>query len=247
MSMTFGDVWRRVRLHAPDVPFGLIQDWTLAAYRSLLDRRPWIFSQVWTTLTAAVGVQTLVLPADFGAFLLVLDRPAQRQIPFWFTQDDLFRWDPSNTSTGDPRALVPRDLSTDPLTLNQQTFQWWPTPGTTRTYPALYRQRPVAPADTDPLRGVLADRPDVLETGALMHCALWPGTADRKNPYFSVATYTALQTEFLRLAHQLELRDDDVAQQSFVRLPYHGWAPYNPYDDHGLRTTDAVVTADYFL
>ena len=42
----FGDAWRRVRLHAPDSPFGLVREWTQHAYEDLVRRRPWNFTRV---------------------------------------------------------------------------------------------------------------------------------------------------------------------------------------------------------
>jgi hypothetical protein len=43
---TFGDTWRRVRLAAPGVPFGLVRNWTQDAYNALAARRPWSFTRV---------------------------------------------------------------------------------------------------------------------------------------------------------------------------------------------------------
>ena len=43
---SFGDAWRRVRLHAPDSPFGLVKEWTQHAYEDLVKRRPWNFGRV---------------------------------------------------------------------------------------------------------------------------------------------------------------------------------------------------------
>lgn len=41
MPDTFADVWRAVRLHAPQVPALLAQDWVQTAYRHLCERRAW--------------------------------------------------------------------------------------------------------------------------------------------------------------------------------------------------------------
>src|SRR5258708_11771542 len=41
---TFGDIWRGVRLHAANAPFGLCRTWTQEAYETLFERRPWVFS-----------------------------------------------------------------------------------------------------------------------------------------------------------------------------------------------------------
>ncbi len=47
---TFGDCWRKVRLHAAHVPFGLVREWTQDAFATLHDRRPWAFATIETRL-----------------------------------------------------------------------------------------------------------------------------------------------------------------------------------------------------
>lgn len=314
MADTFGDVWRRVRLQAPESPLGLIRTWTQNAYTTLAERRPWVWSRVeyhLQTLTArnlvvtfAAGskaitsaglfvpgtdpgrqirvgtfpVYTIVsvesasaatldlpftgatagaltaqilsayatMPADFGAFEIVLDLTNQRQIAWWYTQEDLARVDPTRTSSdATPRVLVARKLSSAVASLGQMQYEWWPYPTTARAFPAYYRRRPVALADADPLPGVLGEAGSVLETGALMLCARWPGTSDQKNPYFSLGLYKELKDDFEKECAKLELRDDDQAQQSWSVLPYHRWAAWDLASDTSyLRSSDATV-GDY--
>lgn len=198
-------------------------------------------------LTASILSAYVTMPADFGAFLVVADPVNQRQIGWWYTQEDLGRWDPTRILSGDPqRALVAQTLSPVPATLGYSRYEWWPLPTSARQYPTWYRTRPTQLLDTDQFVGVLAHRARVLEAGALARCALWPGTADYKNPYFSQATYKLLADEFDRECAKLELRDDDQAQQSWSTLPYHRWAAYGlPEDTESLRASDAT-TADYY-
>lgn len=315
-SVTFGDVWRRVRLAAPGAPFGLCRQWTQQAYTTVAERRPWNWSRVCSqlevpaattvvavftfnslTVTAApgtftpamvgqqlrvaripiytinavdgtgatatldqvytdpvvVGSQTATvagiyqtLPADFGAFLLVIDPYNQRLIPWWFTQEDLARLDPGRMSSdATPRVLVSRMLSTVPATLGQVQYEWWPSPTAQKAFPFYYRQRPPTLGDDDPLLGVLAQHADILETGALMRCARWPGTTAQKNPYFNMGTYKALKDEFEVEMAKLELRDDDTNQDSWTTLPYHRWATWDlTFDTRYLRSSDASV-GDY--
>lgn len=48
---TFGDVWRRVRLHAPGAGFGLVRGWVQTAFEELSDRRPWVWAIKQTSLS----------------------------------------------------------------------------------------------------------------------------------------------------------------------------------------------------
>lgn len=305
---TFGDAWRRVRLHVPDAPFGLVREWTQHAYEELCKRRPWgflrqhaqlsiptarsltaTFAAFSTTVTSAAAflatdvglqirvgnvpiytIQTVVdastvtidmpwtgtagaqtaqilgvyqtLPADFGAFELLVDTTMQRIVPWWFTQEDLARVDPMRFSSGDlQRCLVSRSLSTVPSTLGQVQYEWWPAPTTAKSFPYYYRQQAQLLADTAPLLGVVTAR--VLGLGARAECAAWPGTVERKNPYFSLALHAKLKDEFDAECAKLELRDDDQAQQSWVGLPWHRWGvdDLGFGDTHTLRATDAGI------
>lgn len=310
---TFGDVWRRVRLHAPATPFGLVRSWVQNAYDTLHDRRPWVWAtaetrlsilaarsltvttlQGSTLLQSAAGfvaadagrqfrvgtypVYTIIsyqdasnvtldqpyagssgsqtgqilsayqtLPADFGAFLLIIDATYQRQIAWWYTREDLARIDPTRISSGTPqRALVATTDSPAVATLGQPRSEWWPYPTSAVQYPAWYRKRPQPLADTDTFQGVLATRAKILETGALARCAKWPGTAEVKNPYFNLQLAKQLSDEFDRDCATLELRDDDQSQQSWVALPYHQWPAWGlSGSTEALRASDATV-GDYW-
>lgn len=200
---------------------------------------------------ATVGVQTVrllglfqTMPPDFGAFLLVIDPYNQRLIPWWYTQEELARLDPIRFSTDtNPRVLVSRQLSTVPSTLGQVQYEWWPGPLSAKQYPYYYRRQAQLLADTDPLLGVVTAR--VLEVGALARAAAWPGTAERKNPYYNLALHKALMDEFDQQCARLELRDDDQAQESWTTLPYHRWATWDlTFDTRYLRSTDASI-GDY--
>lgn len=310
---TFGDTWRRVRLHAPAAPFALVRSWVQGAYETLHERRPWVWSVAQTslatlasrsiTVTATQGSTAITsaaafvasdvgrqfrvgtfpfytiievtdasnavldlpyaatggslsgqiisafstLPEDFGAFMLVIDPTVQRQIAWWFTQDQLAAVDPIRISSGTiVRALVPTTSSPVVATLARMRYEWWPTPTSARQLPAWYRRRPPVLADTDVFEGVLAHRPRVLETGALARCAQWPGTVEAKNPYFNPQLAKQLADQFDHECATLELRDDDQAQQSWVALPYHQWPSWGlSGDTTQLRASDATL-ADYF-
>jgi hypothetical protein len=105
---------------------------------------------------------------------------------------------------------------------------------------------PIALADDYIFQGVLGDRTDVLETGALAAAAKWPGTAEQKNPYFNLALARDQQEEFQRMIYQLDLRDDDLYQQSISNIPWERFSTFTwAYDTHRLRETDATL-GSYF-
>ncbi len=198
------------------------------------------------SLTAQILSAYQTLPADFGAFMLVVDPTVQRQIAWWYTQDQLARIDPLRVSSGTPqRALIATTDSPALATLGQARSEWWPYPLTAVQYPAWYRAKPLALLDADLLQGVLATRGDILEAGALARCARWPGTAEAKNPYFNIQLAKELADQFDKECATLELRDDDQAQQSWVALPYHQWPAWGlSGSTEVLRASDATV-GDY--
>lgn len=77
MAQNFGDVWRRVRLHATGAPFGLVRGWVQDAYEDLCERRPWTWLQRETrlatlasrTLTVGFVQDSQVITSAVGGFL----------------------------------------------------------------------------------------------------------------------------------------------------------------------------------
>lgn len=186
-------------------------------------------------------------PADFNHFLTIADPSTGRTIPFWFSEEQLNAQDPYRTATGDPaRALVAKRNSALAASLGRALYEWWPYPTAARTYPALYVKRPTPLADLDSFQGVLADRGDLLLTGALSEVAQWPGTADRPNPYFNLANARAYREEFQRERTKLGCRDDDTYPQDWDVM---GWQNRGAWgmiaDTRTLRATDATL-ADYY-
>ncbi len=182
------------------------------------------------------------LPADFGSFEEVRDLSVPRAIFWGRSQRQLSLWDPQRTWTGDPRWLF--DLDVD--TTGRIRYEWWPRLTTARQFPTRYKRRPAVLADTTTLTGVLGDRPDVLVTGALVKASQWPGPdVVRRNPYFVLGLQQSLASEYDRKVHDLGLRDDDQANQSYDDSRWHEFAQTGRTDTEQLRSTDATV-ADYF-
>ncbi len=186
------------------------------------------------------------MPETFGAFLAVVDQVNQRWVPWWMTTEELDLLDPTRTSYGPPTVLASQGLSQQTATLGQAQYALWPLPTDAGSLQYYMRVRPAALTDDSPFKGVLASRPDVIQTGALAQAAKWPGTRDRPNPYFNLALARSLNEEFLTLLMQLDLRDDDVNPMSLDKIPWQRWTAWTwAYNTQYLQMTDATLGA-YF-
>lgn len=204
-----------------------------------------------TTAAAATTAKVFdgyaTMPADFGSFRLIADPYNQRRLAFWIHEDQLNILDPTRTSTDvGPRMLASRAPSTYTPTLGRMQYEYWPQPSSARSYPALYNIQPDNLTDTDTLSGVLADGSQVLIDGALERAAMWPGTADLKNPYFNVSLADKHRRDFDLGVQRLALKDDtiypdDLAMVHWERWPLAGVA----YNDASLRASDATVADLY--
>lgn len=65
MPVSFGDVWRKVRLQASSVPFALVRSWTQEAFEELSDRRPWVWTVRQTSL-ATLAARSLTVTFTQG-------------------------------------------------------------------------------------------------------------------------------------------------------------------------------------
>lgn len=198
-------------------------------------------------VTATILDAYCTLPANFGAFTALVDPVNQRWVPWWGTQQELDLIDPTRTSADStPRLLVSAQLSIYPSTLGRAQYEFWPKPTAAGALYYYMRTRPVQPADDDTFKGALAHRGDVIEDGALAQAARWPGTTDRKNPYFNLQLARDLDAKFERGKFQLDLRDDDMFYQSTETIPWQRWQGWGwAYPTHLLQRTDATL-ASYF-
>lgn len=209
------------------------------ASTAVLDRA---YSDVDGAATATILNAYFVCPADFRRFLVIYDPYYQRILPYWSTTDDLALTDPARTfSDSGPRFLVPQAYSTATATLGQTRYEFQPYPTSARHYPYLYYRAAERFADSTVLPGVLANRSDLLKLGAQVMAAQWPGTADLKNPYYSLSLARDLGKQWDLLVQQASNDDDsqygeDLMLESWVRR-YGGLAPTTQL----LRATDATV------
>lgn len=194
--------------------------------------------------TATIFDAYATMPADFRRFLVIVDTYNQRPLPFWYTQDQIALADPGRTiSDSGPRFLVARKYSSAATTLGQVQYEYAPYPTAARVYPYLYFRRPDDLTDSSVLPGVFAQRADLLRTYVLSRGAMWPGTPDQKNPFFSPATAQLLRQEWDAGIQALTLLDDDIYPQQLETVDWSLYAG-GLTTTTWLRQTDAT-TADY--
>lgn len=187
------------------------------------------------------------MPSNFGAFTALVDPINQRWVPWWVTADEMNILDPARMAADTtPRLLASLAPSKYTPTLGQIQYELWPKPSSDGALQYYMRTRPETLADEDLFVGVLAQRPDILQVGALMQAARWPGTKERPNPYFNLGLAQMLSKDFQDLANQLDNRDDDTYALSIDRVPWARWQAWAwAYNTHLLQRTDATL-GSYF-
>ncbi len=198
-------------------------------------------------VTATIQDIYLPMPADFRSIYTVTDMALQRPVVWWISGERLNLFDPARIS-GDSRFRVMASATPSQVTslLGRITYELWPYPSAAGTYTLEYFARVDQLGDDDVFQGVLATQTGALQTGALAEAAKWPGTADRKNPYFNLALARTLAADFELAKQNLQVQDDDQYLQSLsqVDLSSLGLSALAG-DTTLLRASDATIS-DYF-
>lgn len=227
---------------------GAATAWTTA----LIDRqfRLTTTTPIYTITAVDVGLQTLTLdlpwgaaavtnsgyeiytayataPADFNYFLTVWDPNFNWQLHTGIGQRELNTWDAQRSNRGQAYLVAPRDYYTPVgVTIPLPRFEIWPHVTSNYVLPFLYVARAT---DLEDPGAVLPRyiRGDALMEMALAEAAKWPGTEDKKNPYFNatLAKMHDARSEYMLV--ELERQDEEISIQnltydSVTRLP---WAP----------------------
>jgi hypothetical protein len=162
------------------------------------------------------------------------------------SEDQIAAADPGHLiSDSNPRYLVARKYSSATATAGQVQYEFWPAPTSARTYPILYLTRATTLADADVLPGVLSERADVLRTYVKAQAAMWPGTVDQPNPFFSLANGRAWKDDWEQNLQQLSLADDNEYPQQLQQVDWARRMGMMVGTAALLRQTDATV-ADYY-
>jgi hypothetical protein len=187
------------------------------------------------------------MPTDFARFVAIVDPVNQRLVPFWATQEELDLLDPTRTSAESvPRMLGAAQASQLTQSIGQMQFELWPKPSAAGALQYYAVKGPAPLADSDLFPGVMRNRTDALREGALAKAARWPGTTDRKNPYFNLGLAKQHQDLFDAKILRLDIRDDDQFQNSWNTIPWNRWSAWAwAYDTRLLQATDATI-GDYW-
>lgn len=117
-----------------------------------------------------------------------------------------------------------------PASIAYNRYEFWPRPtGGVRVYPYLYITKLQELSDVSPnLPNQINTRGDVILEIALSKAAMYPGTSTSANPYFNMAVARAHAAKAEELINQLEMLDNDLAQEDFryTTPPYYP-APWN--------------------
>lgn len=228
------DVGRQFRVGS-NQPIYSIQTFTSAT--SIALDRPYggttAAGQAYRILDAYVTV-----PVDFQAFIAVLDTQNNWQLHLWMTEEELNVRDAQRSASGTPWALASRRLSSLAATVGRAQYELWPYATTEKNYPFYYVRRPEALVDATAFLGPLADNADILVAGALAQAAAWPGTEDRKNPYFNPTLAASKRKEFDDKRNRLEVLDQELYPTWLETVSWLNRFPFAPIDSKYLQSHD---------
>jgi hypothetical protein len=205
------------------------------------------FAETGGAQTASIHDRYLVMPADFRAIHDVTDLSIQRPVAWWISRERLDLFDPGRVASDSRfRVLASYMPSAATATLGRTLYEAWPAPTAAGSYLLHYFKRSDALADDDVFTGVLATKVEALIDGALARAARWPGTADRRNPYFNLQLSTMLEAKFETARQTLDVMDDDqyLLDLSQTDLSKFGLAALSA-DTTLMRQSDATL-ADYY-
>ena len=197
------------------------------------------------TLSSRILDAYITFPEDFERFIVVLDPANFWQLRHWITDEQLNRWDPQRSSTTTPWALVSRRYSTlskhrrSTELVGRKQYELWPYATGAHEYWYFYATRPPAFSEDTEIPGLLGDRGDILRQGALSLAAEWPGTEERKNPYFNLSLAQRLRKDFELELAKLEVTDEDVYPTWWQQVNWVDTDLWSPIDARFLQSHDS--------
>lgn len=197
--------------------------------------------------TAVIRDFYLTMPADFRSVFSVTDMDLQRPIAWWISRDRLDLFDPARIASNNKmRVMASFELSLVPSLLGRVLYEAWPPPTSVGQYQMMYFKRADTLSDDDIFQGVLSTYTEALLEGALSWAARWPGTTDKKNPYFNLSLADKHQARFDWERQTLHIMDDDqyLMMQEQINLSKFGLAALAA-DTTLMRESDATL-ADYY-
>jgi hypothetical protein len=205
------------------------------------------FAEPNAATSARVQDYYLAMPADFRSIYSVTDMDLQRPIAWWISRDRLDLFDPARIASNNKlRVLASYELSLVPSLLGRVLYEGWPPATSVGQYQLMYFKRTDTLADDDAFQGVLSTYTDALVEGALSWAARWPGTTDKKNPYFNLQLAKLHADRFDAERQTLQVMDDDqyLMMLEQINLSKFGLAALAA-DTTLMRESDATL-ADYY-
>jgi hypothetical protein len=234
LMFALADVDRQFRL--PSAPVYTITAVDVGLNRATLDR---VYGGPSATAVQGVILDAYVtMPEDFARWLVVADPTNRWQLHWWITEEELNLWDPERSITMQPWALVSRRLSRTAATNGRIQYELWPYTLLARNYPYYYIRQPAPLSDDSYFEGSLRMSGDLLLQGALVEAAEWPGTEDRKNPYFNLNLAQRKREQFERRTAELELRDEEIYLTWWETVSWINKAPLAPGDARFAQSHD---------
>lgn len=197
------------------------------------------------TLSSRILDAYITFPEDFERFIVVLDPQNFWQLRHWITDEQLNRWDPQRSSTTTPWALVSRRYATiskhkrSTELVGRKQYELWPYATGAQEYWYFYATRPPAFSEDVEVPGLLGDRGDILRQGALSLASEWPGTEDRKNPYFNLTLAKRLRDDFELELAKLEVTDEDIYPTWWQQVNWVDTDLWSPIDARFLQSHDS--------
>lgn len=208
-TLTFAatDVGRQFRISSIPI-YTIVAVDTSGATSATLER---VYSEASETTTFTILDAYTTMPADFHRFISILDPSNKWRLRFWVSQDLLNAWDPGRQSTSNPVLVASNAYSPVSGFENCPRYELYPYQTAFRTYPVWYYRKPENLTDTQSIIGPLSQSgPEVLLTGALYWCSMWPGTAAKKNPYFGLANAKMYLDMFEDQIGRLTVQDEEL-------------------------------------
>jgi hypothetical protein len=184
-----------------------------------------------------IGQLYIEFPTDLDALEQVRDKPNEwKVITHSYNQEYLDRIDPNRTSSGTPTLLAYASNRIDASGNQIPRMELWPPPSASHDYVYRYRKHSALSAATD--RGVEIIPNDAYLWGALAEAALWPGTSDKPNVFFSTETHQKYEKKFSESLHDAWMRDIDRDQRMITsgQMGEERFAPIDAkyWQSHGL-------------
>lgn len=205
------------------------------------------FAEPDTAAACTIQDYYLAMPEDFRSVYTITDMDLQRPIAWWISRDRLDLFDPARIASNNRlRVLASYEPSLVTSQLGRILYEGWPPATSAGQYQMMYFKRTDQLSDDSTFQGVLSTYTESLIQGALAWAARWPGTTDKKNPYFNLALAKLHEDKFDQERQTLKVMDDDqyLMMMEQINLSKFGLAALAA-DTTLMRESDATL-ADYY-